>query len=257
MDSKIIWDLKDSLSQYNTHIIDGEVCYGGCVEDNPIGIGFYRDFKRIKWVLPFNYENVIEGICVKKNDDGSVDYVITFDDDTRPINIRAYNRKGLKTIPIDEITGNGLATVLTEEIVDDNFSYLKVNDKNVAVVALDLFKLVLDNVQREKLTDIIEDAEEKSVIKQVDSNLTLCCVFNVEDNTFRFERLNIKNFAGDSPQKIKISRQIHSNNKISNYATKIVKQKKENDGKIDLIDEIIKVFPKKCEKYGMSISQNE
>ena len=204
-----------------------------------------------------NYENVIEGICVKKNDDGSVDYVITFDDDTRPINIRAYNRKGLKTIPIDEITGNGLATVLTEEIVDDNFSYLKVNDKNVAVAALDLFKLVLDNVQREKLTDIIEDAEEKSVIKQVDSNLTLCCVFNFEDNTFRFERLNIKNFAGDSPQKIKISRQIHSNNKISNYATKIVKQKKENDGKIDLIDEIIKVFPKKCEKYGMPISQNE
>jgi hypothetical protein len=66
MDSKIIWDLKDSLSQYNTHIIDGEVCYGGCVEDNPIGIGFYRDFKRIKWVIPFNYENVIEGICVKK-----------------------------------------------------------------------------------------------------------------------------------------------------------------------------------------------
>lgn len=257
MDSKIIWDLKDSLSQYNTHIIDGEVCYGGCVEDNPIGIGFYRDFKRIKWVLPFNYENVIEGISVKKNDDGSVDYVITFDDDTRPINIRAYNRKGLKTISIDEITGNGLATVLTEEIVDDNFSYLKVNDKKVAVVALDLFKLVLDNVQREKLTEIIEDAEEKSIIKQVDGNLTLCCVFNFEDNTFRFERLNIKDFAGDSPQKIKISRQIHSNNKISNYATKIVKQKKENDGKIALIDEIIKVFPKKCEKYGMSISQNE
>lgn len=257
MDSKIIWDLKDSLSQYNTHIIDGEVCYGGCVEDNPIGIGFYRDFKRIKWVIPFNYENVIEGICVKKNDDGTVDYVIAFDDDTRPINIRAYNRKGLKTIPIDEITGNGLATVLTEEIVDDNFSYLKVNDKNVAVVALDLFKLVLDNVQREKLTEIIEDAEEKSIIKQVDGNLTLCCVFNFEDNTFRFERLNIKDFAGDSPQKIKISRQIHSNNKISNYATKIVKQKKENDGKIALIDEIIKVFPKKCEKYGMSISQNE
>lgn len=257
MDSKIIWDLKDSLSQYNTHIIDGEVCYGGCVEDNPIGIGFYRDFKRIKWVLPFNYENVIEGISVKKNDDGSVDYVITFDDDTRPINIRAYNRKGLKTISIDEITGNGLTTVLTEEIVDDNFSYLKVNDKKVAVVALDLFKLVLDNVQREKLTEIIEDAEEKSIIKQVDGNLTLCCVFNFEDNTFRFERLNIKDFAGDSPQKIKISRQIHSNNKISNYATKIVKQKKENDGKIALIDEIIKVFPKKCEKYGMSISQNE
>jgi hypothetical protein len=150
-----------------------------------------------------------------------------------------------------------LATVLTEEIVDDNFSYLKVNDKNVAVVALDLFKLVLDNVQREKLTEIIEDAEEKSIIKQVDGNLTLCCVFNFEDNTFRFERLNIKDFAGDSPQKIKISRQIHSNNKISNYATKIVKQKKENDGKIALIDEIIKVFPKKCEKYGMSISQNE
>ena len=188
MDSKIIWDLKDSLSQYNTHIIDGEFCYGGCVEDNPIGIGFYRDLKRIKWVIPFNYEKVIEGICVKKNDDGPVDYVITFDDDTRPINIRAYNRKGLKTIPIDEITGNGLATVLTEEIVDDNFSYLKVNDKNVAVVALDLFKLVLDNVQREKLTEIIEDAEEKSIIKQVDGNLTLCCVFNFEDNTFRFER---------------------------------------------------------------------
>ena len=257
MDSKIIWDLKDSLSQYNTHIIDGEVCYGGCVEDNPIGIGFYRDLKRIKWVIPFNYENVIEGICVKKNDDGSVDYVITFDDDTRPINIKAYNRKGLKTIPIDEITGRGLATALTEEIVDDNFSYLKVNDKNVAVVALDLFKLVLDNAQREKLTEIIEDAEEKSIIRQVDSNLTLCCVFNFEDNTFRFERLNIKDFAGNSPQKIKISRQIHSNNKISNYATKIVKQKKENDGKIALIDEIIKAFPKKCEKYGMSISQNE
>lgn len=257
MDSKIIWDLKDSLSQYNTHIIDGEVCYGGCVEDNPIGIGFYRDLKRIKWVIPFNYENVIEGICVKKNDDGSVDYVITFDDDTKPINIKAYNRKGLKTIPIDEITGSGLAIALTEEIVDDNFSYLKVNDKNVAVVALDLFKLVLDNTQREKLTEIIEDAEEKSILKQVDSNLTLCCVFNFEDNTFRFERLNIKDFAGNSPQKIKISRQIHSNNKISNYATKIVKQKKENDGKIALIDEIIKAFPKKCEKYGMVISQNE
>lgn len=257
MDSKIIWDLKDSLSRYNTHIIDGEVCYGGCVEDNPIGIGFYRDFKRIKWVIPFNYENVIEGICVKENDDGSVDYVITFDDNTRPINIKAYNRRGLKTIPIDEITGNGLATVLTEEIVDDNFSYLKVNDKNVAVVTLDLFKLVLNNAQRKKLTEIIEDAEEKSIIRQVDSNLTLCCVFNFEDNTFRFERLNIKDFAGNSPQKIKISRQIHSNNKISNYATKIVKQKKENDGKIALIDEIIKVFPKKCEKYGMVISQNE
>ena len=38
METNKIWALKDELGKYNTHVVNGEICYGGCVKDNPNGI---------------------------------------------------------------------------------------------------------------------------------------------------------------------------------------------------------------------------
>ena len=246
--SKLLWILKDELSKFNTHVVNNEICYGGCVKDNPIGIGFYRDLKNIKWALTFYQAQSISKITVNKNADGSCDYTINFNDDTSLLHILAFNRVGLGTVPIGTITGTALASALTETMINDNFSYTMVGEKNTVIVALDLFKLILNKEKKEKLIEIIEDVEERSILKQNDKSLTLCCVLNLKDNTFRFARLNVKTIAGDRPQKIKLSREIHSNNKIQNYVKKIVGQEKENKEKIGLINEIIKAFPVKHSK---------
>ena len=39
MDASKIWELKAELEKYNTHVVNGEICYGGCVKTNPIGSG--------------------------------------------------------------------------------------------------------------------------------------------------------------------------------------------------------------------------
>ena len=157
MDASKIWALKDELGKYNTHVVNGEICYGGCVKDNPIGIGFYRDLKNIKWALPFYHINSILRVEDDVKDDSRHFKIIFKDSNKPPINILAFNRRGLNTVPIEQITGNGLAKALTKEQVDDNFSYIRVGDEDIAIVVLDLFKLILTKEQKQLLIDIIED----------------------------------------------------------------------------------------------------
>ena len=257
METNKIWALKDELGKYNTHVVNGEICYGGCVKDNPIGIGFYRDLKNIKWALPFYQINSILRVEDDVKDDSRHFKIIFKDSNKPPINILAFNRSGLNTVPIEQITGNGLAKVLTKELVDDNFSYIKVDDEDIAIVVLDLFKLILTKEQKQLLIDMIEDTEDKSIFVCNDKNLTLCCVLNIAHNTFKFERINIGEIAGDKPQKIRISDEIHTNKNIQEYVKEMIKKAKENKERLELIDEIIKLFPDKCFSNGIDLIQIE
>ena len=257
METNKIWALKDELGKYNTHVVNGEICYGGCVKDNPIGIGFYRDLKNIKWALPFYQFNSILRVEDDVKDDSRHFKIIFKDSNKPPINILAFNRSGLNTVPIEQITGNGLAKVLTKELVDDNFSYIKVDDEDIAIVVLDLFKLILTTEQKKLLINMIEDTEDESIFVCNDKNLTLCCVLNIAHNTFKFERINIGEIAGDKPQKIRISDEIHTNKNIQEYVKEMIKKAKENKERLELIDEIIKLFPNKCILKGIDSVQIE
>lgn len=257
MDTNTIWALKDELGKYNTHVVNGEICYGGCVKDNPIGIGFYRDLKNIKWTLPFYQVNSILRVEDDVKDDSRHFKIIFKDSNKPPINILAFNRSGLNTVPIEQITGNGLAKALTKELVDDNFSYIKVDDEDIAIVVLDLFKLILTTEQKKLLINMIEDTEDKSIFVCNDKNLTLCCVLNIAHNTFKFERINIGEIAGDKPQKIRISDEIYTNKNIQEYVKEMIKKAKENKERLELIDEIIKLFPDKCLLNGIDLIQIE
>lgn len=257
MDASKIWALKEDLGKYNTHVVNGEICYGGSVKDNPIGIGFYRDLKNIKWVLQFYQLNTVLRIEDEIKDDSRHFKIVFKDSNKPPINILAFNRKGLNTVPVEQITGSGLAKVLTKELVDDNFSYIKVGDEDVAIVVLDLFKLILTKEQKQLLINMIDDTEDKSIIVCNDKNLTLCCVLNITHNTFKFARINISKLVGDKPQKIKISDEIHTNKNIQEYVKEILRQAKQNKERTELIDEIIRLFPDKCISKGIDLIQIE
>lgn len=257
MDTSKIWALKEELGKYNTHVVNGEICYGGCIKDNPIGIGFYRDLKNIKWVLQFYQLNTVLRIEDEIKDDSRHFKIVFKDSNKPPINILAFNRKGLNTVPVEQITGSGLAKALTKELVDDNFSYIKVGDEDVAIVVLDLFKLILTKEQKQLLINMIDDTEDKSIFVCNDKNLTLCCVLNITHNTFKFARINISKLVGDKPQKIKISDEIHTNKNIQEYVKGILRQAKQNKERTDLIDEIIRLFPDKCISKGIDLIQIE
>lgn len=221
-------ELKDKLQENNTHIVDGKICLGGMLRDSPVGIGFERGYdKKILWGVPnykLPYINKIEEeeVCNDKKK-----YTIYLDGrfDDEEIEIIAYNRKNLNTIPLlkdsveDNVLGN-LSEILCRQMFDDDLSFISFDKqkKKMIIVALDLYKVRGNQDFRDSVIKIMDKVKRPSIIIKNNKSYTLCCVVDLDNRSYSYAKLDI-----DKMKIVEIESDIHTNENINDYIKQIVK----------------------------------